>query len=88
MVMANKSSKSPSGEDREERNEHIRDQEVEKQDITSNSGIVGSKPNARQENLENRGYEEDQPGNPVRSSGSLKKEQESTPTGEPDPHER
>jgi hypothetical protein len=45
--MANKSSKSPSGEDREQRNEHIREQEVEKQDITANSGIAGSKPNAR-----------------------------------------
>ena len=86
--MANKSSKSPSGEDREQRNEHIREQEVEKQDITANSGIKGSKPDARQENLENRGYEEDQPGNPVRNSGSLKKDQETLPTGEPDPHER
>ena len=53
--MANKSSKSPSGEDREERNEHIREQEVEKQDIMANSGIKGSKPNAKQENLEHRG---------------------------------
>ena len=86
--MANKSSKSPSGEDREQRNEHIREQEVEKQDITANSGITGSKPDARQENLENRGYEEDQPGNPGRNSGSLKKDQETLPTGEPDPHER
>jgi len=86
--MPNKSSKSPSGEDREQRNEHIRGQEVEKQDITANSGIKASKRTARQENLENRGYQEDQPGNPVRSSGSLKKEQESPPTGEPDPHGR
>ena len=86
--MANKSSKSPTGEDREQRNEHIREQEVEKQDITPNSGITGRGPKVRQENLQNRGYQEDQPGNPVRSSGSLKKEQESPPTGEPDPQER
>jgi hypothetical protein len=86
--MANKSSKSPTGEDREERNEFIREQEIEKQDITDNSGIPKSKPDARQENLENRGYMEDQPGNPIRSSGSLKKEAESPPTGEPDSHGR
>jgi hypothetical protein len=82
--MANKSSKSPSGEDREQPNEHIRKQEVEKQDIRANSGIPGSKPAADQENLQNRGFEEDQPGNPVRNSGSMKEEQESLPTGEPD----
>lgn len=82
--MANKSSKSPSGEDREESNEHIRGQEVEKQDINANSGTPGSKPNPKQENLQNRGLQEDQPGNPVRSTGSMKKDQESTPTGEPD----
>ncbi|HUQ66450.1 MAG TPA: hypothetical protein VM101_09860 [Flavitalea sp.] len=85
--MANKSSKSPSGEDREQPNEHIREQEIEKQDITANSGIPGSGPKASQENLENRGYQEDQPGNPIRSSGSMRREQESPPTGEPDPHE-
>lgn len=85
--MANKSSKSPSGEAREEPNEHIREQEVEKQDITANSGIPGSKPAARQENLQNRGFQEDQPQNPVRTTGSMKKDQESPPTGEPDPHE-
>ena len=82
--MANKSSKSPSGEDREQPNEHIRRQEVEKQDIKANSGIPGSKPISRQENLQNRGLPEDQPGNPVRTTGSMKKDQESPPTGEPD----
>ena len=86
--MANKSSKSPTGEDREQRNEHIREQGVEKQDVKENSGITGRKPDARQENLQNRGYEEDQPGNPIRNNGSLKKEHESPPTGEPEPHER
>lgn len=85
--MANKSSKSPSGESREEPNEHIRKQEVETQDVKANSGTPGSKPAARQENLQNRGFQEDQPGNPVRNTGSTKKEQESPPTGEPDPHE-
>ena len=85
--MANKSSKSPSGEEREQPNEHIRKQEVETRDIKANSGIPGSKPAAKQENLQQRGYQEDQPGNPVRSSGSMRKEQESPPTGEPDAHE-
>lgn len=86
--MANKSSKSPTGEDREQPNEHIRDQGVEKQDITANSGTTGSKPAAKQENLQNRGFQEDQPNNPVRNTGSVKSEQESPPTGEPDPDGR
>lgn len=86
--MANKSSKSPSGEEREQPNEHIRNQEVEKQDIKANSGTPGSKPIPKQENLQNRGIQEDQPGNPVRSTGSTKKDQESPPTGEPDAHGR
>jgi len=85
--MANKSSKSPSGEEREQPNEHIREQAVEKQDIKANTGTPGSKPAATQENLQNRGYQEDQPGNPVRNNGSMRKEHESPPTGEPDPQE-
>ncbi len=85
--MANKSSKSPSGEDREQPNEHIREQEVEKEDVKANSGTQGSKPDRKQENLQNRGLQEDQPGNPIRSTGSTKKDQESLPTGEPDPRE-
>ena len=85
--MANKSSKSPTGEEREQLNEHIRDQEVEQQDVRANSGIPPSQPPADQQNLKNRGYQEDQPGNPIRNSGSLKKEQETLPTGEPDPGE-
>jgi len=86
--MANKSSKSPSGEDREQPNEHIREQEVEKQDIKANTGNPGSKPVAKQENLQNRGFQEDQPNNPVRNTGSMGKEQENLPTGEPDAHQR
>jgi hypothetical protein len=88
--MANKSSKSPTGEDREQPNEHIRKQEVEKKDIKDNTGVPESKAGKRgkQENLANRGYDEDQPGNPVRSSGSMKKDQESLPTGEPDKSDR
>lgn len=85
--MANKSSKSPSGEDREQPNEHIRKQEVEKQDIMENTGVSRANPPVKQENMQNRGYQEDQPGNPVRTSGSMKKEQETLPTGEPDPDE-
>lgn len=85
--MPNKSSKSPSGEDREQPNEHIREQKIDKQDIKSNTGVPPSQPPANQENLKNRGYEEDQPKNPVRSTGSMKKDQETMPTGEPDPDE-
>jgi hypothetical protein len=81
--MSNKSSKSPSGEAREQPNEHIRGQEVEKQDIKNNSGVPKTNPKANQENLQNRGYEEDQPKNPVRNTG-LKNDQESMPAGEPE----
>ena len=83
--MSNKSSKSPTGEDREQPNEHIREQQVEKQDITANSGTPGSKPDKKQENLQNRGLQEDQPGNPIRSTGSLNDDQQDFPAGEPDP---
>lgn len=83
--MSNKSSKSPSGEDREQSNEHIREQGVEREDVAANSsGTPGSKPNKQQENLQNRGIQEDQPGNPIRSTGSLKKDQQDFPAGEPD----
>lgn len=86
--MANKSSKSPSGEDREQPNEHIRQEGVDKQNIPENSSKPKSAPSTdKQENQANRGYEEDQPHNPVRNSGSLKEEQETLPTGEPDPGE-
>lgn len=82
--MSNKSSKSPSGEAREHPNEYLRKQEVEKQDIKNNSGIPEANHKGNQENLQNRGYQEDQPKNPVRNTGSLKKDQETMPTGEPD----
>lgn len=87
--MANKSSKSATGEEREQRNAHIRDQEVEKKDILRHSGEPETDPNANkdQENLKNRGIEEDQPGHPVRTTGSTRKDQETLPTGEPDPGE-
>ena len=87
--MTNKSSKSPSGEDREQPNKFIRTEGVEKEDITKNSEKVKSNPNARkeQENLSNRGLPEDQPVNRVRSTGSTEKDQETLPTGEPDPKE-
>ena len=87
--MTNKSSKSPSGEDREQPNKFIRTEGIEKEDITKNSGKVKSNAKARkdQENLTNRGLPEDQPGNPVRSTGSTAKDQETLPTGEPDQKE-
>ena len=85
--MANKSSKSPTGEDREQPNEHIREQKVEKKDITMNTGNPKSNPPAKQENLSNRGYDEDQPNNPIRNTGSMKKDQQTAPAGEPDKNE-
>jgi len=87
--MANKSSKSATGEEREQENPHIRDQEVEKKDILRHSGVphTPAKANKEQENLKNRGFQEDQPDNPVRTTGSTRKDQETLPTGEPDPEE-
>lgn len=89
--MTNKSSKSPSGEDRTQ-NEHIRDQEIEKEDIRKNTVPAQASQSAKAEtqkqpNQQNRGFEEDQPHNPVRTTGSTRKDQESGPTGEPDPGE-
>jgi hypothetical protein len=40
-----------------------------------------------QPNLQNRGLSEDHPNNPVRTTGSTSKDQETMPTGEPDPGE-
>lgn len=87
--MANKSSKAATGEDREAPSEYLRDQEVEKKDIRQNtgSGIQHNAGRPGQENQKNRGYEEDQPHQPVRTNGSTSKEQETLPTGEPDPGE-
>ncbi|MBO9571476.1 MAG: hypothetical protein J7497_04625 [Chitinophagaceae bacterium] len=64
--MTNKSSKSPSGEERESKTTFIREE---------------------QPNLQNRGLQEDHPNNPVRTTGSTRKDQETLPTGEPDPGE-
>lgn len=87
--MANKSTKSPSGEDREQPSPHIREQKVEEQDLASNTGTPPTNPSpaGKQENLKNRGYEEDHPKNPVRTTGSTREDQETMPTGEPDPGE-
>lgn len=85
--MANKSSKSFTGEEREQPGDHVRKQEVEGRDIKSNTGTPQTNPKGNQENLKNRGYQEDQPDNPIRSTGSMKKDQQSLPTGEPDPNE-
>lgn len=88
--MANKSSKSPSGEERDQSNEFIRKQGVEKEDVQGKATPPADTGKARkhQENLSNRGYQEDQPHHPVRSSGSTQKDQESLPTGEPDKSDR
>lgn len=84
--MANKSSSSNSGEGRDQP-AHRRVEEVTKEDILKNSGEFESTEKTRegrQENLSMRGYEEDQPGEPVRSSGSLSKEDQKPPAGETD----
>jgi hypothetical protein len=88
--MANKSSKSPSGEDRENPSRHRKRQEVEKKDIAHHTGPAksGESRKNKQENLKNRGIQEDHPHNPVRSTGSTRKSEESLPTGEPDKSDR
>lgn len=83
--MANKSSHSPSGEDREHGNPDLREEGITREDIQQNTDPVqpeGSRY-GEQENLKNRGLQEDQPHNPVRGTGSVAKEQESGPAGEP-----
>jgi hypothetical protein len=83
--MANKSSKSPTGEEREQNNPYQRDQELEQQDIKGKSGQPATSTAPRkQENVANRGYEEDQPNNPVRNSGSGKEQDQEAPAGEPE----
>ncbi len=87
--MENKSSKSPSGEDRDQKNKHIRDQEVHRKNTGKNSDVPDAdKKVANSESTSNRGYEEDQPNNPVRSTGSTGKEQDNLPTGEPNANEK
>ena len=85
--MANKSSRSYSGE---EPNQpvHRRENEVEAEDIQKNSGSYKpAKGPANQENLKNRGYQEDQPGQPVRNTAGPD-EQKNVPAGEPDKNEQ
>ncbi len=84
--MANKSSRSPSGEDRENSSDFRKEQGVEKKDIAKNSSVTkpGETRQGTQENLKNRGIEEDQPHNPVRGNGSTAPEDGSGTTGEPD----
>ncbi len=87
--MANKSSKSFSGEDRSQP-VHLRQNQVEKEDVRENSDPVtpqGSRE-GEQDNLSGRGYDEDQPGQPVRSSGSIKQDHQQAPAGEPDENEQ
>lgn len=86
--MSKKSSKSPSGEGRDQP-EHLRQENVSEEDIKKNSGSFQPRDTrmGKQENLSNRGYHEDQPGEPIRSSGSLKKEDQQAPAGEPDESE-
>lgn len=87
--MANKSSKSYSGEERDQP-AHRREDEINREDILKNSGEFepqGTRE-GKQDNLQNRGYDEDQPGQPVRNTGSLSPEQQDEPAGEPDTWEQ
>ncbi len=85
--MSNKSSKSPSGEERDQP-VHRREDEITREDIEQNTDEVQSSGTRKgqQENLSNRGYEEDQPGQPVRNTG--KKDQNDKPAGEPEVREQ
>jgi len=84
--MTNKSSKSFTGEDREQPSKYMRTEGVEKKDIEENTApaSAGKSREGKQENLKNRGFEEDQPGNPVRNTGSLAPNQQKGPAGEPE----
>jgi hypothetical protein len=85
--MANKSSRSYSGEEPNQP-EHRRPLGVEEEDIRKNSGSYKpQKGPGNQENLKNRGYQEDQPGQPVRNT-SGRDEQQDVPAGEPDKNEQ
>lgn len=86
--MSKKSSKSPSGEGRDQP-DHLRQENITEEDINDNSGNYQPHDTrmGKQENLSNRGYDEDQPGEPIRSSGSLKEEDQQAPAGEPEASE-
>ncbi|HSB94236.1 MAG TPA: hypothetical protein VLC28_14025 [Flavitalea sp.] len=85
--MANKSSRSNSGEEPDQP-VHRRPEGVEEEDIKKNSGSYQPQKGAReQENLKNRGYQEDQPGQPVRNT-SGRDDQKDVPAGEPDENEQ
>ena len=84
IYMASKASKSPSGEDREQDDVHKRKTEEQGKQAQADTPRTPSPKAPKHETNSNRGYDEDQPQNPIRSTGSLKKDQESLPTGEPD----
>ena len=68
----------------------MRSEGVEAEDIRENTTPAreGDKEAVKQQpNMQNRGFQEDQPHNPVRSTGSTSKDQETMPTGEPDADE-
>ncbi|HUR12543.1 MAG TPA: hypothetical protein VM012_14305 [Flavitalea sp.] len=82
--MSNKASKSPTGEDREQKDPHFRDEEEQGKQAQAQRPKSGSAATPKHETNSNRGYDEDQPNNPIRSTGSLDKNQQNLPTGEPD----
>lgn len=88
IKMANKSSRSNSGEEPKQP-VHRRDTGIEQEDIRENSSefISGKSRQGQQENLKQRGYEEDQPSQPVRNIGNVN-EQSDKPAGEPETEEQ
>lgn len=67
-------------------NENPESEGNEKKQEEINSGAVSDPQpvkNRNQENLKNRGFEEDQPKNPVRSTGSLDAEQQNNKYRQP-----
>jgi hypothetical protein len=85
--MSNKSSRSNSGEEPNQP-AHRRENSVDADDVRKNSGSFQPSQGAgNQENQKNRGYEEDQPGQPVRNTAG-RDDQKNTPAGEPEEEEQ
>ena len=65
--------RNPDMNERPEEKGYAKQQEIKESGAESEPQPV---PNRNQENMQNRGFQEDQPKNPVRGSGSLAKDQQ------------
>lgn len=65
--------RNPEMNERPEEKGYAKQQEINESGAESEPQPV---PNRAQENLQNRGFQEDQPQNPVRGSGSMSKDQQ------------